>query len=211
MKIDTARYRETFFDEAGEHLSTLEAALLKLDAGLANADAVDAAFRAMHSVKGGADAVGFPAIAQFTHVLEELFDHFRAHPGPVSRPMLDLVLEAADVLTELIRTVRRAEPPPETENILARLEQARRAPEPSASLTTYSITVVPHEDSLRTGLDPIPLFRELASLGKVLSVRLNAKGLPPLAQLDPEKCYLAWTISLQTHRSRQEGKRHICC
>ncbi|WP_227255061.1 Hpt domain-containing protein [Frigoriglobus tundricola] len=31
-----------------------------------------------HSVKGGADAVGLPHIAEFTHALEHLLDQFRA-------------------------------------------------------------------------------------------------------------------------------------
>ena len=41
-------------------------------------------------------------------------------------------------------------------------------------------------------------------MGKILSVQMDKSGLPPLAELDPEQCYLAWTIRIETDKSSDE-------
>ena len=94
METDLDRYRRTFFDEAADHLAAAEAALLRLDAGPHDPAATVEAFRAVHSLKGGADAVGFPDLARFTHRLEEVLDRCRGD-APIPRPRIDLLLDAA--------------------------------------------------------------------------------------------------------------------
>ena len=44
--------------------------------------------------------------------------------------------------------------------------------------------------------DPLEVIRALASLGEVVDARPELGALPPLATLDPERCYLAWTLTL---------------
>ncbi|MBP3960630.1 Hpt domain-containing protein [Gemmata sp. G18] len=230
MRIDPTAYRKTFFDEAIDHLAALEGALLRLEKG-ADSTAVDEAFRAAHSVKGGADAVGFPHIAKFTHSVEGFLERFRAG-GQIPRRGLDLLLEATDVLARLVSAARHDEPPPEgTEELVARLAaeaaaETETAPEATSAgagaraskswwespkeldllkpepaeprVAAYTVTVTPHPEALRSGLDPLPLLRELAQLGTLGRVELNLSELPALADLDPERCYLSWKVHLET-------------
>ena len=76
MNINLAAYRRAFFDEAADHLTALNAALLRLGDG-ADHDAVTAAFRAAHSVKAGADAVGLSDVSRAAHEIEEALEKYR--------------------------------------------------------------------------------------------------------------------------------------
>ncbi len=197
MKIDADKYRETFFGEAAEHLAALEAALLRLDAGPHDPAAVDDAFRAAHSIKGGADAVGFPDLARFTHGLETRLAGHRG-AGPVPQPALDLLLEATDALAGAVAAARAGAPPAGLDGLLARLTAG------PAAEGDYRVGVRPHPDAFRAGLDPLRLVLEVAELGTVLKVDLDPAGLPPLADLDPERCYLSWVVHLRTARPAAE-------
>ncbi len=50
---------------------------------------------------------------------------------------------------------------------------------------------------MRFGANPILFVRELGLLGK-LTVRALMEALPALADLDPERCYVAWEMTLAT-------------
>ena len=211
MQIDPAAYRATFFEEVRDHTAVLEGALLRLDAGAIDRAAVDEAFRAAHSVKGGADAVGFPYIAKFTHALESLLDRFRAL-GQVPQRVLDLLLEGTDALVRLVHAARVEAPAPSDINeLLERLASQCAtaaemfapapavAPNAAPGRRTVTVAVTPHTEALRNGLDPLPLLRELAGLGVIGRVDLTGT-LPEFDDLDPEQCHLAWNIELETDR-----------
>ena len=55
----------TFFQECEELLGDLETGLLSLQAGEGDDETVNAVFRAVHSVKGGAGAFGLEALVRF--------------------------------------------------------------------------------------------------------------------------------------------------
>ncbi|MBN9517538.1 Hpt domain-containing protein [bacterium] len=195
MKIDLTKYRETFFEEAAEHLAALEATLLLLEADPANADALTTAFRAAHSIKGGADAVGLPDVTGLTHALEGVLDIARSGPAGLTRRTLELLIEATDELGGLVAAARAGEPAPAgVPALVARLTAALVPPPP----VEYTVRIDPLPDALRYGLDPLALIRELAGLGTDVRTELDARRLPPLAELDPEQCYLGWTVRLKS-------------
>src|ERR1700722_10250998 len=59
----------TFFDECGEALQQIESGLSDLREGTASDDTINAVFRSVHSVKGGAGIFGFDDLVKFAHVL----------------------------------------------------------------------------------------------------------------------------------------------
>ena len=54
----------------------------------------------------------------------------------------------------------------------------------------------PYRELLARGNDPLRMLRELAELGE-LAARLDAQMLPPLADLNPQDCYLAWSLEIR--------------
>jgi len=58
-------------------LDIMESGLLNMDPGTADAEEINAIFRAAHSIKGGSGTFGFMNVSDFTHVMETLLDEMR--------------------------------------------------------------------------------------------------------------------------------------
>ena len=110
MPIDISQFHEGFFEEAAEHIERLEALLLELDITNPDSEKVNAIFRAAHSIKGGSGTFGLTAMKEFTHELESLLDRLRHGELRPSHAMIDLCLEAGDVLREQLARYRGGEP-----------------------------------------------------------------------------------------------------
>ena len=66
---------------------------------------------------------------------------------------------------------------------------------PPAKSPRWRIHFHPYRELLARGNDPLRMLRELAALGD-LEVRVDAQMLPPLADVNPQDCYLAWALEL---------------
>jgi two-component system chemotaxis sensor kinase CheA len=64
-----------------------------------------------------------------------------------------------------------------------------------SSRRRWEISFRPYRELFARGNDPLRMMRELAELGE-LEVNVDLSGLPPFAELDPQACYLAWTVGL---------------
>lgn len=107
MTLDAmAAIKQTFFQECEEQLAELESGLLAIDGGEADTDTVNAVFRAVHSIKGGAGAFSLDALVQFAHVFETALDQLRAGTLAPSGDVLKVMLRAADVLADLVQAAR---------------------------------------------------------------------------------------------------------
>ncbi len=60
--------KQTFFQECEEQLSELESGLLAIEDGNHHPEIINAVFRAVHSIKGGAAAFGYDELVEFVHV-----------------------------------------------------------------------------------------------------------------------------------------------
>jgi two-component system chemotaxis sensor kinase CheA len=98
MPIDMSQFYQAFFDEAEEHLATMEHLLLALDLTAPSDDDLNAIFRAAHSIKGSSGTFGFNDMTRVTHELETLLDRLRKHELVITSEMIDAFLEARDVI-----------------------------------------------------------------------------------------------------------------
>lgn len=212
MTIDLQRFRATFLEEAAEHLATLEDSLLRLEGGTeASADLLDGIFRAVHSIKGSCGIFGFSDVAHFAHELETVLDRLRSGSLAVSRDLVDLLLRSGDHLRELLAAAAADQPMGPDAGLLAGLAafldrpatttasaapQTPEAPAPRA----YRVDVRPRPELLRSGLDAFLLVRDLSSLGTVTHVAADTASLPVLEELEPERCYLHWSLTLHTEQ-----------
>ena len=97
MPIDLNRFIATFFDEAHEHLETIEEQAMALGSGREDPEILNAIFRAAHSIKGGSGTFGFTQLAEATHEMETLFDGLRKGKGRADDATVRLLLDACDV------------------------------------------------------------------------------------------------------------------
>jgi two-component system chemotaxis sensor kinase CheA len=204
MRIDAEKYRTLFFEEAGELLDELEGDFLRMEEDGINLETINDAFRRVHTIKGGALSLGLTEVSQVSHSLETFLDRWREGTS-VRKGELDLCLAARDLLVNLIASAKTGGArPPEFESILASLHppSPRSAKESLAISSTklYRLSITPHPDSIRNGLNPLQLLKEISEFGKVECVDVDSSRLPAIAELDPERCYLAWEIRIETDR-----------
>ena len=103
MSVDQmAAIRETFFLECAEQLEALETGLLALQDGDESSDTINAIFRAVHSIKGGAGAFNLSDVVRLAHVFETTLDLLRNGELVPTPDHIKLLLRAADVLNDLV-------------------------------------------------------------------------------------------------------------
>jgi two-component system chemotaxis sensor kinase CheA len=100
---------EVFLEDVNEHLQAMEAGILSLEQGN-DPDVLGAVFRAAHTLKAVAGAVGHRQMAELTHTMETLFDALRQDRLSPTPGMTDELLSAVDVLKTLRDEVVRLEP-----------------------------------------------------------------------------------------------------
>ncbi len=98
--------KATFFQECDELLGDLESGLLAIEAGAGDDETVNAVFRAVHSVKGGAGAFGLDDLVRFAHVFETLLDEIRSGRKPCDHETVKTLLRASDVLADHVGAAR---------------------------------------------------------------------------------------------------------
>jgi two-component system chemotaxis sensor kinase CheA len=206
------RYADSFRDEAEELLSELEEALLELEQQPRNTEIIDRAFRALHTIKGAAGMTGFDTVEAFVHEVETVFEMVRSGQLEGNLELVNLTLAVRDQIKLLIEAAFGKAEVDEAET--ARLVSALRdlpgvspkvpqetegtaeAPPPAGEFK-YLIHFRPPIDIFQRGIQPTSLLRELARLGDCRVTALT-ENMPPLEELDPELCYLAWDLILTT-------------
>jgi two-component system chemotaxis sensor kinase CheA len=98
--------KATFFQECDELLADLESGLLELENGSGDIETVNAVFRAVHSVKGGAGAFGLEPLVRFAHVFETTLDAMRSGALATEPAAVKVMLRAADILADHVSAAR---------------------------------------------------------------------------------------------------------
>ncbi|OAT46183.1 signal transduction histidine kinase [Proteus hauseri ATCC 700826] len=111
--MDITEFYQTFFDEADELLADMEQHLLLLDPQNPDQEQMNAIFRSAHSIKGGAATFGFVKLQQTTHVLENLLDSARRHEMVLTDDIINLFLEAKDIMQQQLDAHKNSQEPDE--------------------------------------------------------------------------------------------------
>ena len=225
MKQNTAAnaeiFKQSFREEAREILTDLESALLELNENHGDSALVGRIFRGLHTIKGSGAMFGFEHLAAFTHDLETAFDLVRNGQIETSSELIDLTLAALDEISamldedpvcnvpaenreRLLASVRRlsgAETAAAEEPAKESLADPQTGPSAEGPLESWHIRFAPGPDLMRFGANPCMLLRELQQIGAV-RLRAGMEALPPLEELDPERCYVRWEIDLETRAGR---------
>ncbi len=213
------RFKTMFLDECDEHSRTLEQTLTAMQRGARSQELVDDAFRAIHSIKGGAGMFGFDRIVPFAHKFETVLDGIRLGQIAISEELMSAALRATDCLSDLILAAgsgTELAPDYEKSSIrtLARLaglsaELPSSVPTPSrteantiiapGSIQRFAIHFGPHAGLLKRANEPLLLVRQLQELGP-LKVNADLSRLPSLADLQPNDAYISWNFELETSK-----------
>lgn len=128
-----------FAPEAQEYVEAIEASLLKLDKDPHNPETIQLLFRTAHTLKGSAYTVGFTAIGDLVHHVEDLMGAAREGRMQVTPGTADAIFKTIDVVRLLLRRDPRllAQVRGEFSSVKQRLQLMVEAPTEPVSVTIH--------------------------------------------------------------------------
>jgi two-component system chemotaxis sensor kinase CheA len=228
--------RQAYIAESQELLASLEENLLTLEQNPADVDALNAVFRAAHTIKGGAGIVECDYIVDFTHVLENALDSARDGHIKVDGGLIQLMLASGDQIARLLEFASDPEARPDAatlargEELLTGLRAYSPKPQdagshggnhlattPDAHLESSGGGMVGHDcwhisirfgdNVLREGMDPLSFLRYLGGFGEIAHLTTLLDAMPDAESMDPEACYLGFEIDFRADTSKEKIER----
>jgi two-component system chemotaxis sensor kinase CheA len=220
---------QTFFAESRGLLQDMEEALLRLEDSPDDAEAINAVFRAAHTIKGSAGLFGLDDMVAFTHNAESVLDRVRDGKLALTEGMIGLFLACRDHIERLLDLVAsdsamdadtRRHGEALVEQLVACLGEPAAGSMPAESAApveretgdtregdTWHISVRFGRDVLKMGMDPLSFIRYLATLGEISHIETLPDAMPTADRMDPEECYLGFEIRFRSEadKARIEG------
>lgn len=214
--------RAMFFEECSDLMESLFEGLVLLEEGAAEDDTVNAVFRAVHSIKGGAGAFKLDDLVSFAHKFETVLDELRAGRLEQTDKLLQTMLRAADHLTHLVEA---AQTEGETNRergdaLLSELDAYVEADDGAEAVfapmaldldamflppipdDVVEITFRPHAKLYHNGHDPLLLIEALRLQGD-LSVEVDMDAIAPLEDYDPSNPTLTFNLRFSASGAAQ--------
>jgi len=142
MSLDLSSYMNMFADEAREHLQALNQALLDFEKNSTDLEIVNVMFRSAHTLKGMSATMGFTAVAELTHKMENLLTPIRQGDLTAEDSTIELLFHCLDALQEMVEAhISGEEHDVDISSLVAQLEAAAGAeqtglPQPAAPKAT---------------------------------------------------------------------------
>jgi two-component system chemotaxis sensor kinase CheA len=173
------QFRQKFIDEALSLISSLEKSLICLETNSDDKEAIEEVFRVAHTLKGVSSMYGFDKISEYTHKLESLFDKIRDQTLTVNTQIIDLTLESADHIKNLLSDIDFTNSNNQTKHLelLTRIavfvsdENIKLAikrevlNQTDKKTRTFYICFYPDEQLLYRGVKIVNIFNDLAEIG----------------------------------------------
>ena len=187
-----------FFAECEESLAAAEQGLAACKAGTHDHDTINAVFRGVHSIKGGAGAFGYIALQGFTHTFETLLSDVRDGTVAITDGLIDLMLGALDTLSDHVAAARGLGETPDDGALQAELTAAMAAnagvapmPAPAPVVTAAVAPAFDDDDG-----EPLSDFDFSAMLDDIAGA-LDAAGADSTSGDAPVDA--AWAVKVRPH------------
>jgi two-component system chemotaxis sensor kinase CheA len=157
---DLGQFLGVFLEETSEILSRMEQSAVALESGDPDAEQLHSLFRGAHTLKGNAASLGFQAMADLAHSLEDVLDLLRAGEASPTPTLTTLVLGAIDALREMAADPEgaAARPIPSHRRLRAKLVRWLRKPREAkgSEAPTPEANPAPPDPSTEAGGPPRP-------------------------------------------------------
>ena len=149
--MDTSEFKEVFAAEARDYIQTLNENLLALETNPEDGELLDEMFRAAHSLKGMSGTMGFHAMAEFTHHMENVLDMVRTDQLELTTSVADTIFQCVDTLEVLLEQTLTDEELVDTAPLIKALRDLETSQEESRSEETPKTDQTPNVDSPSSG------------------------------------------------------------
>ena len=106
MEFDQDKVLPVFLAEAEENLAAIEEGLLLLESRPDASGELDSVFRAAHTLKGNSSSLGFSAIADIAHEVEQVLDGMRGGSLEPDGDLISQLLAAVDAMRRWLPGLR---------------------------------------------------------------------------------------------------------
>jgi two-component system chemotaxis sensor kinase CheA len=192
--MDLSRYATLFLTESREQLGACGQALLEWERTPGAAEPVVGLFRAMHTFKGMAAAMGYSNLTELAHRSESMLDLLRSDPAS-GREVIDLFFRVVDALEQGAgQAIEGGDARLNFAALIGELDQALAAasstgswavptPEPAPVVDAPAsegreVRIVVRPGAAMRGARAMLVLRKAETLGRVSAIR------PPLAALE---------------------------
>jgi two-component system chemotaxis sensor kinase CheA len=217
-----------FIAESSDLLREMETGLLNCSGASTDPETINLIFRVAHTIKGSAGLFGLDSIVEFVHVMETALDlvrlgrvsmtdelvsvllrckdHVEALLAPVGASGAsvdpDLERRGVELLTALRRVAGGDEHAQQSGSVAGSSAAGGIATPTAAELADWRLCVRFGPGVLTSGMDPLGFIRYLQTFCEIVALQVLDDALPPLADMDPESCYLGFEIDLRTASSK---------
>ena len=231
MNLDQALL--IFIAECRELLEDMESSLLALEQTDDKTELINSIFRAAHTIKGSSGLFSLDHVVAFTHVVENVLDKVRAGTLTIGDDLVATLLLCCDHIKSLIDGVQAGQTEADEASteagapLLVQLHAVLGTPGGgSAALVAkedidstqriagkdggsdhWHISMQFGAEVLRMGMDPLSFIRYLSTLGRIVDILTIPDKLPVAADMEPELCYLAYELSLDTKADKAAIER----
>ena len=216
--MDLSQYAELFLAESREHLSSVNQQLLEWERNPQATEPVGGIFRAVHTIKGMAATMGYAAVSDLAHCMENLLDILRSGDHDVTEDLFELLFSAADSLERAVDTsVAGRESELDLSDILSKLDSTTRAFGPATKRASRPsmpmmapvegpglwIKVQVDPDSMLRGARAAVVIGRMEALGKVHTVN------PPVSTFEADDFDGQFGFQLETALEPEEIEGEI--
>lgn len=227
-------FRASFFEECEELIEALQDGLDRLENNRHDIETMNAIFRAVHSIKGGAGAFRLDSLVAYAHHFETALDKLRSEQVEADDGLLELLRRCGDHLSDLVEATREDDNASlgSTQELMDRLSKefgldATREDEqeaPDFEPVTLDLGFAPDsEDAVLAPTRPSEFDISFTATPALfvsgndpmvlfraleqlgpLEVMVDLGPVPALETLDPDSCYMHWKIRINTEASEDD-------
>ncbi len=128
-----------FIVEAEENLQKVEENLLELEKDPQNEELLNATFRAMHTLKGGAGFLGLQAVVEVAHAAEDVLGKLRSGELTLTPEINDAILEAVDFIRSALPRYEAGEDVEVPTELVEKLRALEQGGKPASSQESTTV------------------------------------------------------------------------
>ncbi|MGN4423636.1 chemotaxis protein CheW [Bacillus cereus group sp. MYBK30-1] len=205
-----------FFEEAEEHLQSLNENVLNLEQNPADMDVVGEIFRSAHTFKGMSASMEFTEMADLTHKMENVLDEIRHGNLMVNANIIDVIFECIDNLEKMVADVQQGgmgnidvvSTKHKLEallngNVEASMEHTELSSINNDNTVSHEVYITVEQQAILKAVRAIMCIEALQNLGSI------QKTVPSIEEIEADAFGFEFTVYMDTDRSVEELKQVV--